>query len=186
MVTVGLTDTNDPQAPHKPGIYTHADVDGKSELTKIEPSMFTKAKVDPMGEALKARLSGKDASLRVPVRQPTFYFFFGENESALSDTNGAAGFTLSKLEVKKSKSERRLVITTGNEKKKNTVDLTIEKTVNSTLKVTPSVDLADGEYCFVYLGMTPPKSYGLVPGNYGLAFCFSVQSSAPMSPKQKQ
>jgi len=198
-------DPNDPNALHKPGIFFCAEVDGKTKMTKIEPSVFTGTKAGFAffafyGEQAKARavLEGKHAELQLPTRRPTFYFYFEKTESGLSDARKDAtspsDFTLAKMEVRDSKNQRRLVIgkiglysgTKSSLDKKAVVELTSEKIANGIFKVSPDADLADGEYCFAYTSTTPLVSYGFVTGGAGQVFCFGVQSGEPAPAKRKK
>jgi hypothetical protein len=175
------------ESRQNPGIYLVAVMGGSTNTTRIDPSVFSKVTTGASGPEgkLTAIVYGGDAVVQTTVPNPIFYFILGKAKSPTGESETAGGFTLTRMDCKKSRRRITIVMNrnffTGqmkNEdvKKSNVVPTTIDKISDGFFKVMPTGSLVDGEYCFVYTGMAPPASLGLVPGHYALAFCFGMHS----------
>lgn len=114
----------------------------------------------------KAVVRSAQASQRLPVTAPVFYFYFENRSSGLSNTGLSAGsmnggasspneFVLVRMTV--SKDERALVIGKSwtfsdrqGVQSKDIVDFSIKKLRPGVYEVSPKSPLTPGEYCFFY------------------------------------
>jgi hypothetical protein len=180
------TDLNDPAAHHDAGIWLYEEAGGKPKMTQLEPSVYSQRKTTVVffaefGQTAKSKavIHNAHAELVTTNNQPTFYFYFEHLQSGLSDPQGptsANEYILSQFEVNDKDNERRLV--TGSqgiyEEGKTGVDgksvrsFNFQKIGPGVYKVTPKINLTDGEYGFFYGGNS----------NGGKVFDFGVRNSA--------
>jgi hypothetical protein len=200
---VAAGDPNDPSAPHDPGIWLYENVAGKPRMTKIEPTMFAAIKAGPSvfaiyGGTSKARsvMSGAHARTQINFSRPVFYLYFEKTQSGLSDASRSAtspeDFTLTKMEVKEDKNERRVVIgkvglyggSKAGYSSKDVFEADHERLSPGVYKMVPKDDLPDGEYCILYTGSSTFVGYGVAAGGPSKGFCFGVNGgSAPTKQK---
>jgi hypothetical protein len=180
---VGRADPDDPLSSHEAGIYLAEEREGKRRMVQLEPSVYTQAKSGGFWKSAmtygiakvksKAVLANSNARLRVNRPRPVFYFYFEVKNSGLSNSgNTWTGsstspneFVLVKMEEKSN--SRELVVGQVNlfGAQSGTLDkysrpFDYEKIAPGVYKVTPRVDLADGEYGFFYGGAAPLPTYG--------------------------
>jgi len=181
-------DANDPLAQHEAGIYLLEEKNGQKQLLQLEPSIssqsksggfFTSAMTYGIAKIKsKAVLANGNARLQIEKQRPVFYFYFEVKNSGLSNSGNVytssstspSEFVLVKLEAKKS--GRELVVGQANMfgTQSGTLDkyarpFDYEKIAPGVFKVTPRIDLADGEYGFFYGGSTPLATYGYFGAN---------------------
>jgi hypothetical protein len=179
---VTRTDPNDPLSPHEAGIYYYQEKDGKKELVQMEPSVYSQTKSGGfLKQSLtygiakvksKAVLSSPHAKLQVDTLRPVFYFYFEVKNSGLSNSNNVYSsstspneFVMVKMEEKKT--SRELTVGQFNVfgAQSGTLDkyarpFDYEKLAPGVYKVTPKIDLTDGEYGIFYGGSSPIATYG--------------------------
>lgn len=173
---VSNTDPNDPTATHEAGIYLYREVDGKKNMVQLEPSVSKQTKTGGFFKSavtygiakikFKAALSGKTAVLQIDEARPVFYFYFEVKGSGLSTSSYYATspneFVLVKLDTKEN--SREVTVSQANVfgAQSGTMDkavreFTYEKIAPGVYKVTPKVDLNDGEYGFYNGGGAGPS-----------------------------
>jgi hypothetical protein len=186
-------DVNDPAAPHDPGIWLYQEANGQKTMTKIEPSQFEGKTKQGFGffalygetTKVKAIMNSAHARLQLDA-QPVFYFYFVKTQSGLGDPNVPVvtpeDFTLLKMEVKKDKDERRVVVghiglygSNGHHESKALEEIDSQKIDSGIYKVTPRTELSDGEYCIVFTGNDAIGGYWMAAGP-GKAFCFGIKT----------
>jgi len=169
---VDTADSDDPAAPHDPGIYVAIGDGSAHKLVALEPTVFSQGKsggflTTSLTYGIKkakwnAIVRGRNATLRIHDRQPTFYFFFEKTGSGLSNTawfSGASSpneFILAKMDQKSG--ERQLVVgefgalgASSGARSEDTIMLTTERLRPGVYRVTPSVALeVKGEYCLFH------------------------------------
>lgn len=179
---ISKTNPNDPLSPHEAGIYLLQDSDGQKRMLQLEPSVYTQSKSGGMWKSAmtygiakvksKAVLANQNARLQIDKPRPAFYFYFEVKGSGLSGSGNAYSastspneFVLVKMEEKKN--SRELVVGQFNMfgAESGTLDkyarpFDYEKLAPGVFKVTPRVDLTDGEYGFFYGGSSPMATYG--------------------------
>lgn len=180
---VSRTDPNDPVSAHEAGIYLLDDKDGKRNMTQLEPSISTQSKSGGFFKSAmtygiakiksKAVLSNSNARLQINNARPVFYFYFEVKNSGLSNSGNVYSgsstspneFVLVKMDQKKN--VRELTVGQANVfgAQSGTLDkysrpFDYEKLAPGVYKVTPRIDLDDGEYGFFYGGSTPIAGYG--------------------------
>jgi len=176
------TDPNDPLAPHEAGIYYLQDTNGQKQLVQMEPSVYSQTKSGGfLKQAFtygiakvktKAVLSSPHAKLQVDKTRPVFYFYFEVKNAGLSNSGNVYSsstspneFVMVKMEEKKK--TRELVVGQFNlfGAQSGTLDkyarpFDYEKLAPGVYKVTPKIDLTDGEYGIFYGGSSPIATYG--------------------------
>jgi hypothetical protein len=177
------TDPNDPLSAHEAGIYLLQESEGQKQMLQLEPSISTQSKSGGfLASAMtygiakiksKAVLANGNARLQIARPRPVFYFYFEVKNSGLSNSGNVYAssstspneFVLVKMEEKKS--SRELIVGQMNAfgAQSGTMDkyarpFDYEKVAPGVYKVTPRIDLADGEYGFFYGGSTPIATYG--------------------------
>ncbi|MEO8360554.1 MAG: hypothetical protein ABI672_11035 [Vicinamibacteria bacterium] len=202
---------DDPSAQHEAGIYFYDDTGGTPKMTALEPTVYQQAKSGGMFKSMltaglmkskaKAVLNGAHATFQLPVRRPTFYFYFEVKQSGLSGSGAQTGlpgvwagyfgaatsaneFALARTELKAN--SRELVVgeigafsSSSGVQDKAIQQFDFEKIAAGVYKVTPRADLDDGEYCFFYGGSAPAATYGMGGGGGGRVFDFGIRSSSP-------
>jgi len=173
---VSKTDPNDPTATHDAGIYLYQVVDGSRKMIQLEPSVSKQMKSGGFFQSamtygiakvkFKAALAGKSAVLQIDQPRPTFYFYFEVKGSGLSTSSYYATspneFVLVKLDTKDN--SREVTVSQANVfgAQSGTMDKAVrefayEKIAPGVYKVTPKVDLSEGEYGFYNGGGAGPS-----------------------------
>lgn len=176
-------DPNNPLSPHSPGIYLLTKSQGGNRLTRLEASSYQGSKssgVFSSGMSMgfkkakwKAELAGAHATLRTLDSSPVFWFYF--EDAAQSFGHGGPMGQVSKPEdfalarMEDHKNDRELVVgqasAFGNStglRSKDIVAVDVQEISPGIYKVTLSMALEPGEYCFV-----PPGSaaaFGMAGG----------------------
>ena len=201
-------DPGDPLAPRDAGIYLNVKTERRTQLVALEPTVFSQSKSGGwLGSALtygikkrnwKAVVRSARANQRTYNGLPTFYFYFEQKSSGLSNTGGFAGwvsgasspneFILARMDRKSD--SRELIVgelgrfgSNSGTRSKDTVAMKIEKLGPGVYRVTPADPLMVGEYCFFFAGSSQlgvgAAQYGLDMGvgATGKLFDFGVDSS---------
>lgn len=184
---VSNTDPNDPLATHEAGIYLYEDKNGQKLMTQLEPSVskqtksggfFTSALTYGIAKIkFKASLAGPNAKLQIAKSRPVFYFYFEVKSSGLSNSSGLASspsdFVLVQLNAKEN--SRNVTVAQANAfgSQSGTMDKAsrsydYEKVAPGVYKVTPNIDLIDGEYGFY-------NAAGLGPSGGAKIFDFGIK-----------
>lgn len=198
--TIRYNDTSpDPTVPHTPGFYMLDEAAGQPRMLKIDPIASTQTKTGGIlgyaltggiaSASLKAVLPGATAQTQTPQRKPTFYVFFdqpGDNQSAVFSTGFGNAvispneFSLIDLMEKKERREARVgSLNIAGSKTgvmdKDQVPFSYEQVTPTVYKITPDVDLAPGEYGFLFalVGGAGPGLSGGVAG--ARVFDFTVK-----------
>lgn len=161
------TNPNDPLSAHDAGIYLYEEKDGKKQMTQLEPSISKQTKSGGfLASAVtygiakikfKAALAGQNAKLQITQPRPVFYFYFEVKNSGLSTSSYYATspneFVLVKMNTKDN--SRDVTVSQANAfgAQSGAMDKAVrpfdyEKIAPGVYKVTPTVDLIDGEYGF--------------------------------------
>lgn len=176
----------------EPGIYIREN----SSWVEINPTQFSGTRTNVLGSAMtygimkgksRAVLRGASANIRTAQRRPEFIFSFSpeyKNSGAMMAGFLAFGatspgeFVLVKME-RKSNTRETIIgeysVYTGSTtgaRDKDVRDFSFEKVRPGVFKVTPKVDLEEGEYCFYFAGT--PAGLGLAGGKL---FDFSVAAA---------
>jgi hypothetical protein len=184
---VSKTDLNDPSSAHEAGIYLFQLKDGMKTMLQLEPSVSKQTKSGGfLASALtygvakikfKASLSGKAAGLQLDEPRPTFYFYFEVKSSGLSASSSYATspneFVLVALDVKSNTREVTVSQANAFGAQSGTMDrasreFSFEKIGPGVYKVTPKIDLAEGEYGFY-------NAAGLGPSGGAKIFDFGIK-----------
>lgn len=198
--TIRYNDTSpDPTVPHTPGFYMLDEAAGQPRMLKIDPIASTQTKTGGIlgyaltggiaSASLKAVLPGATAQTQTGARKPTFYVFFdapGDNQSAVFSTGFGNAvispneFSLINLMEKKERREARVgSLNIAGSKTgvmdKDQVPFSYEQVTPTVYKITPDVDLAPGEYGFLFalVGGAGPGLSGGVAG--ARVFDFTVK-----------
>ncbi len=192
--TADPPDLSDPTEPHPAGIY----VLSEGELTELEPTVYTGARSG--GRFLSALTMGiKQAQWKAVVRSPvanqrvletvpTFYFYFEETSSGLSNTSGFQSYFASATSpnefiltrMTRKRSEREVVVgefglyrESIGPRSEDTVDMAIDRISPGIYKVQPVQPLEiDAEYAFLHGGSLMVGPGGI--GSQGRLFDFGV------------
>jgi hypothetical protein len=180
---VARTDPNDPQSAHEAGIYLFQEEGGQKQMLQLEPSISTQSKSGGWFKSAmtygiakiksKAVLANANARLQINRPRPVFYFYFEVKNSGLSNSGNVYAsastspneFVLVMMDEKKNNRELTVGQFNAFGAQSGTLDkysrpFDYEKIAPGVYKVTPRVDLADGEYGFFYGGSTPIAGYG--------------------------
>lgn len=177
------TDPNDPLSAHEAGIYLIQDNAGRKQMVQLEPSISSQAKSGGFFKSAmtygiakvksKAVLANANARMQIDQPRPVFYFYFEVKNSGLSNSGNVYAsaltspneFVLVKMDGKKN--SRELTVGQFNlfGAESGTLDkysrpFDYEKVAPGVYKVTPRIDLTDGEYGFFYGGSTPIAGFG--------------------------
>ncbi len=173
-------DDPDPMVPHASGVYLMADWLAEPKMQYIEATTTNQTKTGGfLGYALTggiASMSFKTVipqpSARIATSQPrpTFYFYFDQANSSLSNRGGAnfwmagavtspAEFSLVRFKVKNDRREAKVgKINIGGAKAgvmaKDQIPFDYERLAPGVFRVTPNVELEPGEYGFLYSSQT--------------------------------
>ena len=171
---VSKADPNDPTSAHEAGIYLYQEKDRQRKMIQLEPSTSKQTKSGGFlasaityGIAkikIKAALSGQSAALQIDQPRPVFYFYFEVKNSGLSNSSYYATspneFVLVKMDTRAN--TREVIISQANAfgAQSGTMDkaareFAYEKIGPGVYKVSPKVDLAEGEYGFYNGGAGP-------------------------------
>ncbi len=200
---VAAGDLNDPKSPHEAGIWFFEEKDGKSWMTRLEPSVYSQVKSGmalfaAYGQTAKSEavLRSAHAVMQTENRRPVFYFYFEKSQSGLSDATGsltsANEFLLAQFRTDEKNNLRKLVVgqfnaysgsQTGPEDK-SVRSFDFEKIAPGIYKVTPKEDLATGEYGFFYAGSATLGPFVAASGQGGRIFDFSVKGPPETEPKK--
>jgi hypothetical protein len=164
---VAKTDPNDPLATHEAGIYLYQEQDGQKKMIQLEPSISKQTKSGGFFASamtygiakikFKAALAGANASLQLATPRPVFYFYFEVKSAGLSSSSYYATnpneFVLVQFNAKSN--AREVTVSQANAfgaqsgaMDKSSRGFNYEKIAPGVYKVTPQIDLADGEYGF--------------------------------------
>lgn len=198
--TIRYDDTSpDPKVPHSPGFYLLDTASSQPKMMKIDPIASTQTKTGGIlgyaftggiaSASIKAVLPGGTAQRQTTARKPTFYVYFdppGGNQSAIFSTGfGNAVITPNELSLvdlmeKKDRREARVgSLNIAGSKTgvmdKDQIPFTYEQVSPYVYKITPDVDLAPGEYGFLFalVGGAGPGLSGGVAG--ARVFDFTVR-----------
>ena len=164
-------DPNDPLTAHDSGIYVYSTDHGTPRMVQLERMAYQGAKTGGMFASAmtygiakmksKAIISGKASSIRAHDANPTFYFYFGEKPSDLSNSYFASQnisnpnqFALIRLDTNKDSRSTELGefsmwgASSGNDHNHN-VHFRSEKLKSGLYRVTLDSALKPGEYCFM-------------------------------------
>ncbi|MEM4203818.1 MAG: hypothetical protein QXS54_07095 [Candidatus Methanomethylicaceae archaeon] len=164
-------DSNNPLAPHDPGIYWLSKNDNK--MVQLEPTVYSQGKsgglfVSAVTHGIvqskwKAVVQRPRAQLRIAETQPEFWFYFEEKSHGLSDTgfftkaSSPNEFVLVLMERKKN--SRELIVAQSGAyrhsvgpRSEDVIPIRFEKVAPGVYKVVPERPLKPGEYCFFYAG----------------------------------
>jgi len=164
---VSKADPNDPTSVHEAGIYLYQEKSGQQKMIQLEPSVSKQTKSGGFltsavtyGIAkikFKASLNGQNAATQIDQTRPVFYFYFEVKSSGLSSSSYYATnpneFALVKLDMKSNTREVTVSQANAFGAQSGTMDkaaraFTYEKIAPGVYKVTPQVDLDNGEYGF--------------------------------------
>lgn len=182
----------DPLVPHAPGIYV-LDTRGSGRMVRIDATISNQLKTSNIwGYALTSGISGMKvkavipnatARVRTSSRRPVFYFYFNQSSFLSGITDFSTSFTanatspnefsLIRFDPKRDRREAAVAsvglfsgVKSGISDKAR-VAFAYEDIAPGLFKVTPSADLAPGEYGFMY-------SVGAQAGSTARIFDFSV------------
>jgi hypothetical protein len=161
-------DPNDPDAPHKPGIYLYAEKNGERKLVEISKTVpqSSRQKNTPVvsivnGAYVYAFLPRAKALVRTEAHQPIFYFYVGETSQISSAVDSPGQLALIKMEhqMMQNLEGRRMAYAkvphafsqpiTGTDPKAVRL-FKSEQTGPLAFRLIPDSELAPGEYCFFF------------------------------------
>jgi len=162
------TDPNDPDAPHKPGIYLYTEKNGERrmvEITKTVPQS-ARQKNTPFvsvvtGAYLYAFLPRGKAAVRTGDHRPIFYFYVGETSQISSAVDSPGQLALVKMDhqTMQNLEGRRMAYAkvphafsqpiTGTDPKAVRL-FKSEQTGPKAFRLISDVELDSGEYCFFF------------------------------------
>lgn len=161
------TNPNDPSSAHEAGIYFYTEERGQKRMIELEPSISKQSKTGGFFASamtygiakvkVKAALSSRNASLQIGTPRPVFYFYFEEKNSGLSASHYYATspneFVLVKF--KQTAKGREVTVAQANAfgaqsgaMDKSSQPFKYEKIAPGVYRVTPEIDLSEGEYGF--------------------------------------
>lgn len=188
-----VTDPNDPNVWHDPGIYAYVSNGHERKLLMLEPTVYSQGKSSgSFATAMtygiakmkwKAVVRNAHANVQVGDSQATFYFYFEEKGAGLSHasfggTSTPNEFTLLKFDVKKDTRETTVMkanafgSSSGTDDKAN-IPFTFEKLKPGIYKVTAKQPLSSGEYCF--LSASSGNAYAPGAAQANRLFDFSLE-----------
>lgn len=187
--------SNDPMAPHAPGIYVLQDHDGEPRMSRIEASAFSQRKTGgflasqfSFGLAKikgKGVLTSERSATRISDPDPVFYFYFDVKESSLSNSafsavvNATSPNEFALVEVEQKAGGREVVIFQANAlgSQQGTLSKLVRPFRFEALRagayaVRPEPRLGAGEYCFYMSGAA-------TGGSVAKVFDFGIDASGP-------
>lgn len=173
-------DSPDPMVPHPSGVYMLADWLEEPKMLVIDATTSNQTKTGGfLGYALtggiasmsfKAVIPNSEARVQTSDKRPTFYFYFDQADSSLSNRGGGnfwvagavtspAEFSLVEFKVKKGRREAKVgKFNIGGAKAgvmdKDQIGFDYERIAPGVFEVTPQADLQPGEYGFIYSSST--------------------------------
>lgn len=176
-----VSDPNDPNAPHDPGIYMYTKGPNGMELTMLELSVYSQGKSGGFlasgltyGIAkvkMKAVVQGAHSGVHTSDTGIVFYFYFEDSGKSFGGATTPNIYTLLKFDEKGNTREtvtgssNVLGSSTGTDNAA-TSGFTYTKVKPGIYKVIPTVELQPGEYCF----MPPTGQAGSAAANQMFAF----------------
>lgn len=174
--------SSNPNAMHKPGIYSYEPSDKEKPLKKIDPSVVSTNKSGSFGESVanhysygiskttaKSYISGVNSSTQINTSTPTFYFYFKVDDNPAGDSWFFSTATSPKefvlVWMYKEKDGRSLKTGSYNSyggstgiPEKDKVPFDISEISDGIYKVTFSTPLKAGEeYAFMYANAAPSR-----------------------------
>lgn len=161
-------DPNDPMAPHDYGIYLYEEEGGNRKMTQLAPNVsaqnrtgggFT-ASITPFGLGkvkTKANLPGTNAKLQLKNARPVFYFYLDAKSGGLNTSSGIPStpneFALVRFNIRSDNREVTIAKINawgakGGLSDEYVVAFDAEDLGNGVFKITPKIDLKNGEYGF--------------------------------------
>lgn len=163
------TNSSDPSAMHKQGIYLYNANDAANPLQKIDPGIVTGYHSSGGGyggfggSSEMADLSGSESMMKINEKNPVFYFYFDKNTSNRGadwfEVSSPKEFILVKLEVKKGNRFFKVGSTSyayvsDNSKsgipQKDQIPFEYVLVSEGIYKITLKSAFKKGEYCFVF------------------------------------
>lgn len=160
-------DPNDPAAPHDYGIYMFEERDGGKKMTRLTPNvsaqnrtggLFTSSITYGIGKVkTKANLPGTSAAIQIQNSRPVFYFYLDTKSGGFNTVTGIPStpneFTLVKFNVRSD--NREITIGKANAfgakgglSDESVVGFDAQEISAGIFKITPRVELKNGEYGF--------------------------------------
>lgn len=181
--TTATADPNDPMAPHDYGLYLYEERDGGRKMTQLAANVSAQnrtgggltASITPFGLGkvkTKANLPGTTAKLQIQNPRPVFYFYLDNKSGGLNTSSGIPSttneFALVRFNVRSDNREVTIAKANaygakGGLSDEYVVQFDAEDLGNGVFKVTPKVDLKNGEYGF-YLINSGNSSAGAAVG----------------------
>jgi hypothetical protein len=171
-------DPNDPDTPHKPGLYLFTEKNGERKLVTITKSVPQSARSKMqgiLGYALFAFLPRAKASVHTSDRQPVLYLFVGETAeiSGVVDSPGQLALVKMEHQTMQGLEGRRMLyakqphigarVIVGTDPKAARL-FKSEQTGPKAFRLIPDAELESGEYCFFFT-----SGGGVFPGAKGTA-----------------
>ncbi|WFL78070.1 hypothetical protein P7228_03090 [Altererythrobacter arenosus] len=176
MSAAASIDSPDPLVPHPPGVYLLADWSDEPRMHLIDATTSNQTKTGGfLGYALtggiasmsfKTVVPNSSARIAAKAARPTFYFYFDQASSSLSNRGGAsfwdagavtspAEFSLVRFKVRSGRREAKVgKFNLGGAKagvmEKDQIPFDYERVAPGVFKVRPQVELERGEYGFIY------------------------------------
>jgi len=152
--------SNDPNAPHEPGVWLYQEQGTERRMVKVKPQ--SSGGSSGWNKKSRVTLYGASAILQITAAAPgTFYYYEQpQQEGAFATstaTTSADDLVLARMEVRADKNERRLAVgkegffggkTSGLDPKAY-VPMTTEKVSDGIYRLGPVQALPPGEYCFI-------------------------------------
>ncbi len=164
------TDPNDPKSPHDYGLYFYEEKDGNRKMTQMMATvsqqnrtggMWTSSLTYGIGKVkIKTNLPGTTAKMQLGSPRPVFYFYLDNKTGGLNTASGIPAtpseFALVRFNVRSD--NREVTIGKANAfgakgglSDEYVVEFNAEDLGNGVFRVTPKVDLKNGEYAFYLL-----------------------------------
>ena len=161
-------DPNDPDAPHKPGIYLYTEKNGERKMVEISKTVpqSSRTKDTPVvslvaGAYVYAFLPRAKAQIRTDAHQPIFYFYVGETSqiSSAVDSPGQLALVRMEFQAMQNLEGRRMAYAKvphafsqpiiGTDPKAVRL-FKSEQTGPLAFRLIPDSELESGEYCFFF------------------------------------
>jgi hypothetical protein len=208
--TTPVTDPADLRSPRPSGIYTRSEWESTPRMIKLDPTSSSEtrssgrlASAFTYGLAkIKAKtvLPTPSARIQVSTARPSFYFYFDQTATSLSQGGNSSPFAallgqqsqspvtspnefaLIKFQLNGTNREievgsANIMGSSGGVASSQRIDFTYEDVGPGIYKVTPQVDLVAGEYGFIYAagGGGIAAVYGMGGGQTSKVFDFGVR-----------
>jgi len=149
----GNADPNDPMSSHGYGIYLFEERDGNRKMTQLAPNVSAQNRTGKT----KANLPGTAAALQIKDSRPVFYFYLDVKSGGLNTASGIPStpneFAMIRFNVRSD--NREVTIAKGNAfggkgglSDEYVVQFEATDMGNGIFKITPKMDLKNGEYGF--------------------------------------